>query len=114
GERWGRHWLDAAGYADSEGFVENDLERKWALKYSDYVINALNKDKPFDQFVREQLAGDEMVPQPYKNLSMDAIEKLTATGFLRMAPNGTGEMNDAVTQNANIADTIKMVGTSLY
>jgi hypothetical protein len=45
---------------------------------------------------------------------MDAIEKLTATGFLRMAPNGTGEMNDAVTQNANIADTIKMVGTSLY
>ena len=74
----------------------------------------MNKDKPFDQFVREQLAGDEMVPQPYKNLSMDAIEKLTATGFLRMAPNGTGEMNDAVTQNANIADTIKMVGTSLY
>jgi hypothetical protein len=114
GERWGRHWLDAAGYADSEGFGEKDLERKWAWKYRDYVINALNKDKPFDQFVREQLAGDEMVPQPYKNLSMDAIEKLTATGFLRMAPNGTGEMNDAVTQNANIADTIKMVGTSLY
>lgn len=114
GERWGRHWLDAAGYADSEGFGEKDLERKWAWKYRDYVINALNKDKPFDQFVREQLAGDEMVPQPYKNLSADAIEKLTATGFLRMAPNGTGEMNDAATQNANIADTIKMVGTSLY
>ncbi len=114
GERWGRHWLDAAGYADSEGFGEKDLERKWAWKYRDYVIQALNKDKPFDQFVREQLAGDEMVPQPYKNLSADAIEKLTATGFLRMSPNGTGEMNDAATQNANIADTIKMVGTSLY
>ena len=114
GERWGRHWLDAAGYADSEGFGEKDLERKWAWKYRDYVINALNKDKPFDQFVQEQLAGDEMVPQPYKNLSADAIEKLTATGFLRMAPNGTGEVNDAATQNANIADTIKMVGTSLY
>ncbi|MBL9132836.1 MAG: DUF1553 domain-containing protein, partial [Verrucomicrobiaceae bacterium] len=114
GERWGRHWLDAAGYADSEGFGEKDLERKWAWKYRDYVIAALNEDKPFDQFVREQLAGDEMVPQPYKNLSSDAIEKLTATGFLRMAPNGTGEMNDAATQNANIADTIKMVGTSLY
>ncbi|MFM2167120.1 MAG: hypothetical protein RIS79_1491 [Verrucomicrobiota bacterium] len=114
GERWGRHWLDAAGYADSEGFGEKDLERKWAWKYRDYVIHALNKDKPFDQFVQEQLAGDEMVPQPYKNLSADAIEKLTATGFLRMAPNGTGEMNDAATQNANIADTIKMVGTSLY
>ncbi len=114
GERWGRHWLDAAGYADSEGFGEKDLERKWAWKYRDYVIQALNKDKPFDQFVREQLAGDEMVPQPYKNLSADAIEKLAATGFLRMSPNGTGEMNDAATQNANIADTIKMVGTSLY
>ena len=114
GERWGRHWLDAAGYADSEGFGEKDLERKWAWKYRDYVINALNKDKPFDQFVREQLAGDEMVPQPYKNLSAEAIEKLTATGFLRMPPNGTGELNDAATQNANIADTIKMVGTSLY
>ncbi|MFO1485859.1 MAG: PSD1 and planctomycete cytochrome C domain-containing protein [Verrucomicrobiaceae bacterium] len=114
GEMWGRHWLDAAGYADSEGFGEKDLERKWAWKYRDYVINALNKDKPFDEFVREQLAGDEMVPQPYKNLPADAIEKLTATGFLRMSPNGTGEMNDAATQNANIADTIKMVGTSLY
>jgi len=114
GERWGRHWLDAAGYADSEGFGEKDLERKWAWKYRDYVINSLNKDKPFDQFIREQLAGDEMVPQPYKDLSADAIEKLSATGFLRMSPNGTGETNDAATQNANIADTIKMVGTSLY
>ncbi len=114
GERWGRHWLDAAGYADSEGFGEKDLERKWAWKYRDYVINSLNKDKPFDQFIREQLAGDEMVPQPYKDLSADAIEKLSATGFLRMSPNGTSETNDAATQNANIADTIKMVGTSLY
>ena len=114
GERWGRHWLDAAGYADSEGFGEKDLERPWAWKYRDYVINALNKDKPFDQFVREQLAGDEMVPQPYKDLSADAIDKLAATGFLRMSPNGTGEKNDAATQNANIADTLKMVGTSLY
>ena len=114
GERWGRHWLDTAGYADSEGFGERDLERPWSWKYRDYVINAFNKDKPFDQFVREQLAGDEMVPQPYKDLSADAIEKLAATGFLRMSPNGTGEKNDAATQNANIADTLKMVGTSLY
>lgn len=114
GERWGRHWLDAAGYADSEGFGEKDLERKWAWKYRDYVIDALNKDKPFGQFVREQLAGDEMIPNPFNNESADSIEKLTATGFLRTSPNGTGEMNDAATQNANIADTIKMVGTSLY
>ncbi len=114
GERWGRHWLDAAGYSDSEGFGEKDLERKWAWKFRDYVSSAFNQDKPFDQFVREQLAGDEMVPQPFKNLPADAIEKIAATGFLRMPPNGTGEKNDAETQNANIADTIKMVGTSLY
>jgi mono/diheme cytochrome c family protein len=114
GERWGRHWLDAAGYADSEGYGEKDIERQWAWKYRDYVINSLNKDKPFDQFIREQLAGDEMVAQPYKDLPPDAVEKLAATGFLRMSPNGTGETNDAATQNASIADTLKMVGTSLY
>jgi cytochrome c553 len=114
GERWGRHWLDAAGYADSEGFGEKDLERKWAWKYRDYVINSLNKDKPFDQFVREQLAGDEMAAKPFDKHSADSIEKITATGFLRMSPNGTAEKNDPETQNANIADTIKMVGTSLY
>lgn len=114
GERWGRHWLDVAGYADSEGFGEKDLERKWAWKYRDYVINALNKDKPFDQFVREQLAGDEMIPKPFNKESKESIEQLAATGFLRMSPNGTGENKDDATKNANIADTVKMVGTSLY
>ncbi len=114
GERWGRHWLDVAGYADSDGYSDTDLQRKYAYKYRDYVINALNKDKPFDQFVREQLAGDEMVPQPHRNLAPDAIEKLTATGFLRMAPDGTGATNDVVARNASIAETIKIVSTSLY
>lgn len=114
GERWGRHWLDIAGYADSDGYTDKDLERKWAFKYRDYVIQSFNKDKPFDQFVREQLAGDEMVPQPHKNLSADAIEKITATGFLRMAADGTGAMNDNVAQNATIADTVKIVSTAFY
>ena len=114
GERWGRHWLDVAGYADSDGYTDRDLERKYAYKYRDYVIKAFNSDKPFDQFVREQLAGDEMVPQPHKNLSPDAIEKITATGFLRMAPDGTGAMNDVAARNAAIADTVKIIGTSLY
>jgi hypothetical protein len=114
GERWGRHWLDIAGYADSDGYTDKDLERAWAWKYRDYVIAALNKDKPFDQFVREQLAGDEMVPHPHKNLTPDAIEKITATGFLRMAPDGTGAMNDKAVQNATIADTIKIVSTAFY
>ncbi|RBP35196.1 cytochrome c [Roseimicrobium gellanilyticum] len=114
GERWGRHWLDVAGYADSDGYTEKDTERPWAWKYRDYVIAAFNEDKPFDQFIQEQLAGDEMVKQPYRNLDAGAIEKLAATGFLRMAPDGTGTMNDRTSQNATIADTIKIVGTSLY
>jgi hypothetical protein len=63
GERWARHWLDVAGYADTVGFdIDATLiiqaEGKW--RYRDYVINAFNKDMPYDQFVREQLAGDEM------------------------------------------------------
>ncbi|MBV6500817.1 MAG: hypothetical protein CJBNEKGG_03304 [Prosthecobacter sp.] len=114
GERWGRHWLDIAGYADSDGYTDKDLERPWAWKYRDYVISSLNKDKPFDEFVREQLAGDEMVPQPHRNLSPDAIEKIAATGFLRMAPDGTGAMNDKAAQNASIADTLKIVSTAFY
>ncbi|MES2593710.1 MAG: PSD1 and planctomycete cytochrome C domain-containing protein [Verrucomicrobiota bacterium] len=114
GERWGRHWLDIAGYADSDGYTDKDMIRPWAWKYRDYVIASLNKDKPFDEFVREQLAGDEMVPLPHRNLSADAIEKITATGFLRMAPDGTGAMNDKAAQNSSIADTIKIVSTAFY
>lgn len=114
GERWGRHWLDLAGYSDSDGYTDKDLERKYAYKYRDYVVQSLNRDKPFDQFIREQLAGDEMVPLPHKNLSADAIEKITATGFLRMAADGTGVMNDKAAQNATIADTVKIVGTAFY
>ena len=62
GERWGRHWLDNAGYADTHG-GDNDLgtikENKNIWKYRDYVIRSLNADKPFDRFITEQLAGDE-------------------------------------------------------
>ncbi len=114
GERWGRHWLDIAGYADSDGYSEKDTERPYAYKFRDYVVRSFNQNKPFDAFVKEQLAGDEMVPLPHKNLSEDAIEKLTATGFLRMAPDGTGFMNDKVAQNATISDTIKIVSGAFY
>ena len=113
GERWGRHWLDVAGYADSDGFNETDAVRPYAYRFRDYVIKSFNNDKPFDQFIREQLAGDEMVPQPHKNLAPDAIDKLTATGFLRMAPDGTAATNDTASRNATIADTMKIVSTSL-
>jgi cytochrome c553 len=121
GERWGRHWLDVAGYADSDGYTEKDMERKHAWKYRDYVIESLNADKPFDQFIREQLAGDEIAAK--EGLSADApttegrarySELLRATGFLRMAPDGTAVTNDTVARNASIADTIKIVSTALY
>ncbi|MDX1925810.1 MAG: PSD1 and planctomycete cytochrome C domain-containing protein [Pirellulaceae bacterium] len=114
GERWARHWLDPAGYADSDGYTENDRERRWAFRYRDYVIKSLNQDKPFDDFLVEQLAGDELVPQPYQNLSSDDIDRLTATGFLRTAPDGTGDVGDQnVARNDVVAETVKIVSTSI-
>jgi mono/diheme cytochrome c family protein len=65
GERWGRHWLDVAGYADSDGDGTKDTPRPYAWKYRDYVIRSLNADKPLDRFLVEQLAGDELVPRPW-------------------------------------------------
>lgn len=60
GERWGKYWLDTAGYADSNGYFNADTDRPLAYRYRDYVVHSVNADKPFDQFIREQLAGDEM------------------------------------------------------
>ena len=77
GERWGRHWLDAARYADSSGY-EHDYDQPHAWRYRDYVIRAFNEDKPYDRFVQEQLAGDE-VEQP-------SSDSLIATGMLRVGP----------------------------
>src|SRR5205823_10640368 len=61
GEHWARHWLDVVRYADSAGF-EHDLLYEGAWKYRDYVIRSLNADKPFDRFIEEQIAGDELWP----------------------------------------------------
>ena len=115
GERWGRHWLDVAGYADSEGYTVDDPVRPSAFKYRDYVVRSFNADKPFDQFVVEQLAGDETVAPPYEKLGPEAIEALVATGFLRTAPDGTGAtVDDAVlARNQTVAETLKIVSTSL-
>lgn len=115
GERWGRHWLDVAGYADSDGYTDKDTPRPWAFRYRDYVIGAFNSNKPFDQFIIEQLAGDELVSQPYQNLSPLDAERLAATGFLRMAPDGTGDsgVDQMVARNEVVAETIKIVSTSL-
>jgi hypothetical protein len=95
GERWGRHWLDAAGYSDSIG-GDNDpgqvFPREGMYRYRDYVVRALNRDKPFDRFLTEQLAGDEM--HDYQSASAFTpamLEHLTATGFLRTTVDHTFE-----------------------
>ncbi|MEX2358458.1 MAG: PSD1 and planctomycete cytochrome C domain-containing protein, partial [Pirellulaceae bacterium] len=115
GERWARHWLDVAGYADSEGYSDIDAERPHAWRYRDYVIKALNDDKPLDRFIHEQLAGDELISSPLDNLSAEDAELLAATGFLRMAPDGTGGAVDDVelARNETIADTVHIVSSSL-
>jgi hypothetical protein len=92
GERWGKYWLDSAGYADSNGYFNADSDRPFAWRYRDYVIRAFNADKPFDRFVQEQLAGDELAGYtPGGDVTPEMAELLTATHFLRNAPDGTGE-----------------------
>ncbi len=90
GERWGKHWLDAAGYADSNGYFSADTDRPLAYRYRDYVIQSLNVDKSFDRFLREQLAGDEIAAfRPGTATTSEAIELLIATHFLRNGQDGT-------------------------
>jgi Protein of unknown function (DUF1553)/Protein of unknown function (DUF1549)/Planctomycete cytochrome C len=83
GEQWGRHWLDVAGYSDSRGDA-GDTDREVSWKYRDYVINAFNKNKPIDQFILEQMAGDQLVNyKPGTQPEPNQVEPLIATGFLR-------------------------------
>jgi hypothetical protein len=114
GEHWGRHWLDVAGYAVSDGYSEQDTLRTWAWQYRDYVIDSFNSDEPYDQFVIQQLAGDELVAQPWENLTSDQQRILAATGFLRTAPDGTEHngVDQNIARNDVIADTIKIVSSS--
>ena len=84
GERWGRHWLDLARFAESEGF-KSDEARPNAWRYRDYVIGALNQDKPYNRFVQEQIAGDEMWP--------DSPEARVATAFHRNYPDESNARN---------------------
>ncbi len=98
GERWGRHWLDVARYADSNGMDDNIVHGD-AWRYRDYVIKAFNDDKPYDQFVREQLAGDLLTDWRDENRA----EGLIATSFLMLGPKMVGE-DDPVKQKLDFAD----------
>ena len=105
GEQWARHWLDVVRYADSSGFA-NDYERPNTWRYRDYVIRALNEDKPYDRFIREQIAGDE--------IDRDDPEMLIAAGFLRMGPwEHTGMSVAKVTRQQWLDDITDSVGQVL-
>ena len=115
GERWARHWLDAAGYADSNG-RRGDEERTWAWRYRDYVIRAFNADKPYDEFLVQQLAGDELLDWRHaETLSPEMLENLIATGFLRTARDATDlEMVDQLDDRfITLHDTVEVTVNSL-
>ncbi|HXY36005.1 MAG TPA: DUF1549 domain-containing protein, partial [Planctomycetaceae bacterium] len=120
GERWGRHWLDVVGYADTVGF-DSDAngifvsEGKW--KYRDYVVRSFNADKPYDRFLTQQLAGDELVDWRHAACFTDEIrEDLIATGYLRTARDQTHEPESNIPLNyyGVLHDTVEMVGNSLF
>ena len=106
GERWGRHWLDLARYAESHGY-EQDYDRPNAYHYRDYVIRALNADRPFDEFVRWQIAGDELAP--------DDVEAWKATGFLAAGTHATQiTANQAEKERYDeLDDMAATIGTSM-
>ena len=103
GERWGQHWLDVVRYADTAGF-SNDYERSNAWRYRDYVIRSFNDDKPYDLFVKEQVAGDELRP--------DDPEGVIATGFLRMGPWGTAMIPQEEARQLYRDDVVHSIGQS--
>jgi Protein of unknown function (DUF1553)/Protein of unknown function (DUF1549)/Planctomycete cytochrome C len=122
GERWARHWLDLAGYADSEGILDADYVRSAAWRYRDYVIRAFNSDKPYDRFLQEQIAGDELVDywkhyETAPELPAEVVEALIATGYLRCAsdtsrPDFVNIKNAPGYYHQTLDDTVKIVASS--
>lgn len=123
GERWARHWLDLAGYAESAGVLSEDRPIPNAYRYRDYVIRAFNSDKPYDRFLQEQIAGDELtdywtVYETQERLPDEVIEAITATGYLRCAPDSS-RPDFSTIKNADsqyfyptINDTLQIVASS--
>jgi hypothetical protein len=104
GERWGRHWLDAARYADSDGYEKDKMRQVWF--YRDYVINALNKDLPYNRFIQEQIAGD-LMPNATQ-------EQIVATGFLRNSIiNEEGGVDPEQFRMEAMYDRIDAIGKSM-
>ncbi len=99
GERWGRHWLDVARYADTSGDRNNNPKNKtlfpFAWTYRDYVIKAFNEDKPYDQFIREQIAGDRMA-------TADNRAPLAALGFLTVGKRFMGNINEVIDDRIDV------------
>ena len=103
GERWGRHWLDVARYADSNGY-KADETRPDMWRYRDYVIDAFNEDKPFDRFVREQIAGDELYPQD--------PDALVAMGFNRHYIDETNAAGLVIRRQETLDEITNVTGTA--
>jgi hypothetical protein len=112
GEHWARAWLDVIRYSDSNGFDWDEFRPK-AWRFRDYVIRSFNADKPFDQFIREQLAGDELLDGPPKNVAEQ--EALIATTYLRLGPqdNSAGAFNEQDRARAEwMADLTETTGSA--
>lgn len=113
GVRWARHWLDAAGYAEADGNALSDRKRGYAWRYRDYVIESFNTNKPIDRFLVEQLAGDELIEGAVDVDNPRHLELLTATGYLRLAPDATQRSNTLMDRNEAVANVLQVVGTSV-
>ena len=107
GEKWGQHWLDIVRYSDTGGY-SNDYERSNAWRYRDYVIRSFNNDKPYNTFVMEQIAGDELwdnSPKGQKN-----HDQIIATGFLRMGPWDPAMIKVPEARQIYLDDVVNSVG----
>ncbi|MFK8115095.1 MAG: PSD1 and planctomycete cytochrome C domain-containing protein [Rubripirellula sp.] len=104
GERWARYWLDLSRWAESQGY-QHDIVRPYAWRYRDYVIDSFNADKPYDRFLKEQLAGDEL--QPYSD------ENVIATGFLAAARISGNQEDEAIQRNDVLVDIVNATGSAI-
>ncbi len=106
GERWAQHWLDVVRFGETNGF-ELDAERPQAWRYRDYVVNSINNDKPYDQFIREQIAGDLLDPKNF--------EAHVATGFLRAGPQHvvSGNLDKAELRQEYLTETMLGIGSGI-